>query len=198
MAGSSLKRWICNDVLDWIQAPSSIIHTSRRSSIATMNVVLLLCMLVSHVSSFSHSQQNVYVKSAAAASDDTPIKRRDALKIGTLLVAASLGLDVNAVNAADQKIYSSNAKNMARLSNGDSSGGSVYDNNPSSPKARRRRAMVGCKNSSARSLAGKNIGQSNLSEKDCNQIVMAGDGTFMLDALTELDCPTCPYGIGSQ
>ena len=38
-----------------------------------------------------------------------------------------------------------------------------------------------------------------LSEKECNMLVMgAGDSDFMLGALEELDCPTCPYGIGSR
>jgi UDP-N-acetylenolpyruvoylglucosamine reductase len=126
------------------------------------------------------------------------VQRRDVLKMGSFFIASWLGVDKREANAMEQKVYSSNAKNLARLSNGDSSGGSVYDNNPTSPKARRRRAMVGCKNSSARSLAGKNIGNNNLSEKECNQIVMDGDGTFMLDALIDLDCPTCPYGIANR
>ena len=117
--------------------------------------------------------------------------------MSSFLIASWL-LNKHEAGAIEQKIYSSNAKNMARLSNGDSSGGSVYDNNPTSQKARRRRAMVGCNNSSARSLAGRNIGKTNMSEKECNQIVMGGNGTFMLDALTELDCPTCPYGIANR
>jgi len=104
----------------------------------------------------------------------------------------------------EQKVYSSNAKNMARLNAGDSSGGSVYDNHPPSPKARARRAMVGCKNGDARSVAGEKMGRESgllkegLSEKDCNMLVMGGDSDFMLGALEELDCPTCPYGIGSR
>jgi hypothetical protein len=73
----------------------------------------------------------------------------------------------------------------------------VYDNNPASPKARARRAMIGCKNASARSLAEEAIG-TRLSEKECNQLVMKGDSDFMLQALTTLDCPSCPYGIGER
>lgn len=124
--------------------------------------------------------------------------RREILKSSSLIFGAfMLGSEPRPSLAAEEKIYSSNAKNMARLGSGDSSGGSIYDNNPSSPKARARRAMVGCKNSSARSLAGDNIGKK-LSEKECNQVVMSGNADFMLDALTELDCPTCPYGIGTR
>ena len=123
--------------------------------------------------------------------------RRELLASSLPLAAFVLGINPQPSNAAEQKIYSSNARNMARLNSGDSSGGSVYDNNPSSPKARARRAMVGCKNTSARSLAGDNIGKK-ISEKECNQIVMAGETDFMLGALTELDCPTCPYGIETR
>ena len=87
---------------------------------------------------------------------------------------------------------------MARLNAGDGSGGSIYHNNTSSPNARATRVMVGCKDSGARSLAGENLGKKKLSEKDCNLQVMSGDSDFMLGALTELDCPACPYGIGSR
>ena len=131
-----------------------------------------------------------------------PRRRRDVLKIGSVFVASvMLGGrgPPDALAEEDNKIYSSNARNMARLGNGDSSGGSVYDNDPTSPKARARRAMVGCKNSSARSLAGEKVSNGRqLSEKECNRLVMSGDSEFMLGALTELDCPTCPYGIGSR
>ena len=95
---------------------------------------------------------------------------------------------------AEDKIYSANARNMARLGSGDGSAGSVYDNNPSSSKARSRRAMVGCKNSDARQLATEGLQQkTKLSEKECNQLVMSGETDFMLKALQSLDCPTCPY-----
>ncbi|KAL7554489.1 hypothetical protein ACHAWF_018523 [Thalassiosira exigua] len=106
--------------------------------------------------------------------------RREVLKNASLIGAFVLGSGSLTSSAIEEKIYSSNARNMARLSSGDSSGGSVYDNNPSSPRTRARRAMVGCKNSSARSLAGENIGSKNLSEKECNQLVMSGESDFML------------------
>ena len=126
------------------------------------------------------------------------VQRRDVLGNFGMIVAASIIAPTSNALAAETKVYSSNARNMGRLNSGDSSGGSIYDNNPTSPKARARRAMVGCKNSSARSLAGESIGKEKLSEKDCNLMVMSGESDFMLGALTELDCPTCPYGIGSR
>ena len=134
---------------------------------------------------------------------DTPLsgvhRRREIFKMSSLMIAYTFGFGIFPAESIEGKVYSSNARNMMRLSNGDSSGGSIYDNNPSSPKARLRRAMVGCKNSSARSLAGESIGSRNLSEKECNMKVMGTDGPdFMLDALVELDCPTCPYGIGNR
>lgn len=96
----------------------------------------------------------------------------------------------------EQKSYSSNARNLDRLSSGDSSGGSVYNNNPTSTAAAKRRAMLGCKTDASRKQAIKMEGFDNsFSEKDCNLKVMAGETEFMLKALRELDCPTCPYGI---
>ncbi|KAL3796856.1 hypothetical protein HJC23_008809 [Cyclotella cryptica] len=167
---------------------------------------VLFAAFAAPVISFNPSRPRFDVTNTfTSASYDTTVilfgtnhRRRDVLTIGPLFVTAALGFDSRIANAMEEKVYSSNARNLMRLSSGDSSGGSVYDNNPSSPKARRRRAMVGCKNTSARSLAGKMIGKSNLNEKDCNMLVMEGDGTFMLEALTELDCPTCPYGIASR
>eukprot|EP00571_Detonula_confervacea_P016559 CAMPEP_0172311068 /NCGR_PEP_ID=MMETSP1058-20130122/13664_1 /TAXON_ID=83371 /ORGANISM="Detonula confervacea, Strain CCMP 353" /LENGTH=184 /DNA_ID=CAMNT_0013024125 /DNA_START=54 /DNA_END=608 /DNA_ORIENTATION=- len=134
---------------------------------------------------------------ASVPSPSSVQHRRDVLKTGSLLAAFILGYG-SLPSHAEEKSYSSNARNMARLNNGDSSGGSLYDNNPTLPKARARRAMVGCKNSSARSLAGESIGKKKFSEKECNQLVMSGEPDFMLGALTELDCPSCPYGIGSR
>jgi hypothetical protein len=101
-----------------------------------------------------------------------------------------------AMSLPEQKSYSSNARNMDRLSAGDRSGGSTYDNNPSAPAASRRRAMVGCKIEAAREKASSmSSDESVLAEKDCNIRVMNGDSEFMLEALRKLDCPTCPYGI---
>mmetsp|Transcript_28374 Transcript_28374/g.59683 ORF Transcript_28374/g.59683 Transcript_28374/m.59683 type:complete len:181 (+) Transcript_28374:164-706(+) len=127
--------------------------------------------------------------------------RRQLLNAGAFVFGAFFGMESGPQPAlsAEEKVYSTNARNMMRLSNGDASGGSAYDNNPSSTKARMRRAMVGCKSSAARSVAGESIGMKNFSEKECNMEVMNGRGAgFMLEALTQLDCPTCPYGIGSR
>jgi hypothetical protein len=95
------------------------------------------------------------------------------------------------------KSYSQNARNMERLNAGDGSGGSMYDNNPTSESGRRRRAMTGCKIPSAREEAAEAL-PNNLSEKECNQKVLAGDTDFMLQALKALECTTCPYGVGEK
>jgi hypothetical protein len=94
--------------------------------------------------------------------------------------------------------YSSNARNMERLSSGDSSGGSAYDNNPKTEAGKRRRAMTGCKSPTAREETTEKEKGPSLSETDCNRRVLEGDSEFMLQALRELDCPTCPYGIATS
>jgi hypothetical protein len=92
------------------------------------------------------------------------------------------------------KSYSSNARNMNRLAGGDGSGGSTYDNDPVNPAARKRRAMTGCKIPAARDEAS---GSSSMSETECNRRVLSGDTDGMLQAMTTLDCPTCPYGVAT-
>lgn len=126
------------------------------------------------------------------------VTRRDALGIhvGAAAALAALVADPQRSNAIpEQKFYSSNARNMARLNSGDKSGGSVYDNNPSSPGAAKRRALQGCKISSTRNLAAKEAGIQKLTERDCNLRVLEGDTEFMLKAMRALSCPTCPFGI---
>lgn len=118
--------------------------------------------------------------------------RRRSIMVKSFMLLSTLP---TSTRAEDSKIYSANARNMARLGSGDGSAGSVYDNNPSNPKARARRAMIGCKSSDARQLAMEGLQQS-LSEKECNRLVMSGETDFMLKTLQSLDCPTCPYGIG--
>jgi hypothetical protein len=95
------------------------------------------------------------------------------------------------------KLYSENAKNLERINSGDFSGGSIYDNNPRNEKGRKRRAMAGCKVNVAREEASYTIlkQQRLLSEKDCNTMVLSGESEFMLQALQNLNCPTCPNGI---
>lgn len=93
--------------------------------------------------------------------------------------------------------YSTNARNMERLSLGDLSGGSVYDNYPKTEASKKRRAMQGCKIPSARRVAAETISlnKSLLTEKDCNMRIMSGETEFMLQAIRTLECPTCTYGI---
>ena len=113
-------------------------------------------------------------------------------------ISSSILLRIGAKEAnaiPEQKSYSSNARNLDRLSAGDSSGGSVYNNSPTSAAAARRRAMVGCKIDASRRAAMVTEGIKSFSEKDCNLKVMDGDTEFMLKTLRELDCPSCPYGI---
>uniref|UniRef100_A0A7R9W752 Uncharacterized protein n=1 Tax=Pseudictyota dubia TaxID=2749911 RepID=A0A7R9W752_9STRA len=127
--------------------------------------------------------------------------RRDALRRAAsamILGAAATALSAPPAAALPpeyMKSYSSNARNLDRVSAGDMSAGSTYDNNPSNPKAARRRAMVGCKIETARTEAARGAGLDDLKEKDCNLRVMDGDTEFMLKAMRELECPTCPYGV---
>jgi hypothetical protein len=59
--------------------------------------------------------------------------------------------------------------------------------------------MTGCKTPIAREEAAQAIlKQKSLAEKECNTMVMSGNTEFMLQALRNLDCPTCPYGIASS
>lgn len=124
--------------------------------------------------------------------EETKSTRRAFLTFCGTTTTTSLFLLSNVPTALaipEQKVYSANARNLDRLSAGDQSGGSVYNNNPSSPAAAKRRAMLGCKVNAARQAAGVP------NEKDCNTRVLGGDNEFMLEALRKLDCPTCPYGI---
>lgn len=101
--------------------------------------------------------------------------------------------------ASTAKSYSSNARNLERMNTGDMSGGSVYDNNPKSEAGKKRRAITGCRSVTAREEAATTILRvDNLSEKECNQMVLQGNPEFMLQALRNLDCPTCPYGIATS
>ena len=112
--------------------------------------------------------------------------------------ATAAGSRIDSSNALTS--YSSNARNMERLNAGDASGGGVFDNNPRTESGRKRRAMTGCKNSVAREEASETVLNlsKTISEKDCNIRVLGGDSDFMLEALRNLDCPTCPYGISNS
>jgi len=114
------------------------------------------------------------------------------------LVSAAFLLSVPSPGCALAS-YSQNARNFERLAAGDESGGSIYDNNPTAKGARRRRAMTGCKITSAREEATMILELPlPLSEKDCNLKVMDEDAEFMLQAMRNLDCPTCPYGVNPK
>lgn len=99
---------------------------------------------------------------------------------------------------SNAKLYSENAANMERINNGDFSGGSVFNNSPDTERGKKRRAMTGCKVALSREEASINILKrpKMMSEKECNTMVMDGDTEFMLQALRNLDCPTCANGIG--
>jgi hypothetical protein len=101
-------------------------------------------------------------------------------------------------NDASANSYSANARNLERMNTGDMSGGSLYENNPKSDAGKKRRAITGCKSPTAREEAAEAILKvRDLSEKECNQMVLEGNPEFMLQALRNLDCPSCPYGISS-
>lgn len=144
--------------------------------LATITLLVFLAMIGS-VSSFSTTP------SSTARRDETKLRatmsRQRLLHnfmTGMPPVAAALLLVSSSTTAnamPPQKSYSTNAKNFDRLNAGDSSGGSVYDNNPSAPAARRRRAMQGCKVGSARTEAGRILGQPKFSEKDCVSTIVA-------------------------
>ena len=117
----------------------------------------------------------------------------------------TLGLAASAVaswssfpEASNAKLYSENAANLERINNGDLSGGAVFNNSPDTERAKKRRAMTGCKVALSREEASTNILKRTkmMSEKECNTMVMDGETEFMLQALRKLDCPTCANGIG--
>mmetsp|Transcript_924 Transcript_924/g.2149 ORF Transcript_924/g.2149 Transcript_924/m.2149 type:complete len:231 (-) Transcript_924:156-848(-) len=100
--------------------------------------------------------------------------------------------------ASNAKLYSENAANLERINSGDFSGGAVFNNSPDTERAKKRRAMTGCKVALSREEASANILKRTkmMSEKECNTMVMDGETEFMLQALRNLDCPTCANGIG--
>jgi len=101
-------------------------------------------------------------------------------------------------DVSNAKSYSENAANFERINNGDFSAGAVFNNNPTTERGKKRRAMTGCKVTMSREEASTTIlkQEKMLSEQDCNIMVMDGETEFMLQALRNLDCPTCANGIG--
>lgn len=124
---------------------------------------------------------------------DQPVIPRSTFFENVAIVSTLLLLNPDSSNAVAS--YSANARNMERINSGDLSGGSVYDNNPSTNNARRRRAMTGCKIPSARAEAASIANFKNLGEKECNMRVIDESPEFMLQAMRNLNCPTCPYGV---
>lgn len=131
-----------------------------------------------------------------AGDSEDPSSKMSRREVG--FVAASLLGTLLLPTPCLAKSYSQNARNFERLNAGDSSGGSTYDNNPSTDSGRKRRAMTGCKISSARDEAADGLSIKSLSEKECNMKIMGGDPNFMLQAMEKLDCPTCPYGVSPK
>jgi hypothetical protein len=73
-------------------------------------------------------------------------------------------------NALALASCSSNVRNMERLASGDASGGSSYDNFPTSEGSKKRRAITGCKIPSARCQAASILGiSSSFSERIATQ-----------------------------
>jgi hypothetical protein len=130
----------------------------------------------------------------------TTSRQRFLSDLGTLALATFASGIAIPTNSAFAKSYSENAANLERINNGDFSGGAVFNNNPTTEGAKKRRAMTGCKTPIALEEASYGIlKQKNpLSEKECNTMVMSGETEFMLQALRNLDCPKSPNGICSS
>ncbi|CAB9527347.1 expressed unknown protein [Seminavis robusta] len=153
---------------------------------------LLVCLSLSSVHCFTTAGRRCHTRKLPLTSSSLEATRSQVL----CAVSAAWWMLLSSPASALPQSYSTNARNLDRLSVGDSSGGSVYDNNPSQPAARRRRAMQGCKIPSARAQAASlSGGKGSLSEKECNIQVMQESPDFMLQALQELECSTCPYGV---
>jgi hypothetical protein len=160
--------------------------------LANNNEKQLLCVTAAHLQEREKS---------AATATPTVLSSMKAQAL-IFLVAGSIIISFGTVGvepAAALASYSNNARNMERLASGDSSGGSVYDNYPTTKAGQKRRAMTGCRIPTAREQATASsswsVDMNMSSERECNLRVMDGDTDFMLQALRELDCPTCPYGV---
>ena len=135
-------------------------------------------------------------KASTTGNNNEQCSRSQFLTFG--LVAATAATWSGSPDIASAKLYSENAANLERINNGDFSGGAVFNNNPDTVRGKKRRAMTGCKVAMSREEASKNILKRNkvMSEKECNTMIMDGETEFMLQALRNLDCPTCANGIG--
>ena len=149
--------------------------------------------------SAENNQDTIFDRDTSATCSSVDCTRTSFLQNCAFALIAGSAAIISSPTSADAKSYSENAKNLERINGGDFSGGAVYSNNPSTDAGKRRRAMTGCKTPIAREEAAETVlKQKSLSEKECNTMVLGGDNEFMLQALRNLDCPTCPYGISSS
>jgi|UPI000581A5FA hypothetical protein len=164
----------------------------------TVNLVVGFATVPPHAGDreeiFSDSKQKITFRWFERVDKIVPKKGLQISALGSLLLITAL-LAPQESQALES--YSANARNMERLSNGDASGGSIYNNFPTTDAAKRRRAMMGCKSQSVRDETAPQLSMKSLSERDCNMIVMeSGESAeFLLEAIRKLECPTCPYGI---
>lgn len=120
----------------------------------------------------------LFFSSALAYSIKFPSKRHLLASTLAFYFQSNGALAIDAIDAAfknSQITYSSNAKNFARMGEGDYSMGQKDESQ--SERAKKRRAMKFCKNPSYRSLA------DGISEKDCSVRVLDGDMQFILDVV---------------
>lgn len=153
------------------------------------NSLVFLCIFLISCSSHGFDFQKTHFSAKKCIQEN---RRNFLLDFGfsSLIVASTFPSHSNALSS-----YSANARNLERINSGDYSGGSTYDNNPTTEAGKKRRAMVGCKSFIAREEAAEIVGAKSISEKECNQQVLGGQSEFMLQALRNLDCPASPYGI---
>ena len=177
---------------------TSLTGCPRAASTAASSLTQLPTQMSSGL--FAFQNEDVLDDTSTTTTSNVCSSRGQFLKGIMMFTASTLALGTSHVEPSYAKSYSSNARNMERLNSGDASGGSVYNNNPTSEAGKKRRAMTGCKSSTAREEAAENVLKvKSLSEYECNQIVMNdGETEFMLSSLRKLECPTCPYGISSS
>ena len=155
--------------------------------------LVLLVLITASVDAFHFTVKFVAAKNSDASTRLSPTQttRYDFLNAALLTASTILTAPLPCL----AKSYSSNARNLDRVNAGDFSGGSVYDNNPSTAGARRRRAMQGCKIPIVREVASEQGALTIISEKNCNIRVVEESPDFILTALQTLECPRCPYGV---
>ena len=156
------------------------------------NSLVILCLFLISCRSHGFDFQKTHFSAKKCIQEN---RRKFLLDFGfsSLIVASTFPSNSNALSS-----YSANARNLERINSGDYSGGSTYDNNPTTEAGKKRRAMVGCKSFIAREEVAETVGAKSISEKECNQQVLGGQSEFMLQALRKLDCPASPYGICTE